>query len=293
MKTEIPLDTMLKRLHLANALCVARPLRPRREGGVGLRAPPRRALRGRSCPASADAAAEGLAGRRLPFLKTVDHFNFTYQSTVRLPLIGSYLSADFVTEGRSLILTGKPGRGKTHLAAAIAYRAIQNPSTRSSSPPRRSSRSSRWLAGMAVSAKPSPSTLTCTCSSSMRSATSRTATTPRTCSSTSSTERHLKRRSMIFTTNKSLDAWGEVLHDDDLAAAIVDRIPERGRLLELDGPSILTKHLGLDDPAAADASTQPARISGIRRQEFSGTHNPVPSSRPRPPSDGGTPPGFS
>lgn len=61
-----------------------------------------------------------------PFLKTVDDFNFTYQSTVRLPLTGSFLSADFVTEGRSLILYDKPGRRKTHLAVAIAYRAIQN-----------------------------------------------------------------------------------------------------------------------------------------------------------------------
>jgi DNA replication protein DnaC len=45
---------------------------------------------------------------------------------VRLALLGSALSADFVTEGRSLIFTGKPGRGKTHLAVAIAYRAIHN-----------------------------------------------------------------------------------------------------------------------------------------------------------------------
>ena len=41
-------------------------------------------------------------------------------------MLGSALAPDFVTEGRSLILMGKPGRGKTHLAVAIAYRAIQN-----------------------------------------------------------------------------------------------------------------------------------------------------------------------
>jgi hypothetical protein len=41
-------------------------------------------------------------------------------------MLSSALAADFVTEGRSLILAGKPGRGKTHLAIAIAYRAIQN-----------------------------------------------------------------------------------------------------------------------------------------------------------------------
>lgn len=32
-------------------------------------------------------------------------------------------------------------------------------------------------------------------------------------------------RPMIFTTNKALSAWGRVLHDDDLANVIIDRIP--------------------------------------------------------------------
>ena len=61
-----------------------------------------------------------------PFLKTIDEFNFTFQSSLRLQTMGSFLSADFVTEGRNLILSGKPGRGKTHLAIAIAAKAIQN-----------------------------------------------------------------------------------------------------------------------------------------------------------------------
>jgi len=41
---------------------------------------------------------------------------------------------------------------------------------------------------------------------------------------------------MIFTTNKPLSEWGKVLHDEDLAAAILDRVLERGRLIHLDGP---------------------------------------------------------
>ena len=36
------------------------------------------------------------------------------------------LGPDFVTEGRALILYGKTGRVKTHLAVTIWYRAIQN-----------------------------------------------------------------------------------------------------------------------------------------------------------------------
>src|SRR5207247_10606126 len=61
-----------------------------------------------------------------PFLKTVDEFDFTCQSGVRLSLLGSALSADFITQGQSLIFSGPSGTGKTHLAIAIAYRAIQN-----------------------------------------------------------------------------------------------------------------------------------------------------------------------
>ena len=41
--------------------------------------------------------------------------------------------------------------------------------------------------------------------------------------------RHLKKRPMIFTTNKPLSEWGKVLHDEDLAGAILDRVLERGR----------------------------------------------------------------
>jgi DNA replication protein DnaC len=40
--------------------------------------------------------------------------------------MGSFLSPDFATEGRCLIPRGLTGRGKTHLAVALAYRAIQN-----------------------------------------------------------------------------------------------------------------------------------------------------------------------
>jgi DNA replication protein DnaC len=50
-------------------------------------------------------------------------------------------------------------------------------------------------------------------------------------------DRYLHQRPMIFTTNKPLAAWGRVLHDPDLAEAILDRVLERGRHIELRGRS--------------------------------------------------------
>ena len=71
---------------------------------------------------------------------------------------------------------------------------------------------------------------------------------------------------MIFTTNKTPNEWGKVLHDEDMAAAILDRILERGRFIHLDGPSGRTRHLNLEEilPLGADR----ARISGINAPEF-------------------------
>jgi hypothetical protein len=57
--------------------------------------------------------------------------------------------------------------------------------------------------------------------------------------------------------------WGRVLHDSDLAQAILDRVLERGRHLELRGPSYRTRHLKLDQHLPAEAhSGHPARSSG-------------------------------
>ena len=78
-------------------------------------------------------------------------------------------------------------------------------------------------------------------------------------------ERHLRRRAMVFTTNKSPKAWGRVLHDPDLAEAIVDRILERGRHIRLDGPSIRTKHL---EPGELEDTHEPTIISGADRPPY-------------------------
>jgi len=59
---------------------------------------------------------------------------------------------------------------------------------------------------------------------------------------------------------------GKVLHDEDLAAAILDRVLERGRFIHLDGPSGRTRHLNLEEALLPAAGR--ARISGIRVPEF-------------------------
>jgi hypothetical protein len=79
-------------------------------------------------------------------------------------------------------------------------------------------------------------------------------------------DRHLRKRPMIFTTNKPLNEWGKVLHDEDMAAAILDRVLERGRFIHLDGPSGRTRHLSLEE--TLPENTKRLRFSGIGGSDF-------------------------
>jgi DNA replication protein DnaC len=204
-----------------------------------------------------------------PFLKTVEEFDFSYQSTVRLQLLGSALSADFVTEGRTLVFIGKPGRGKTHLAVGIAYRAIQHGFevlfvTAAAMIDELSAAFRGGRLGEVLPRYTHPALLVVDELGYLTYGTDAANMLFHVVN-----DRYLHRRSMIFTTNKSMSQWGHVLHDDDLAAAIVDRILERGRLLHLDGPSIRSRHVDLDQDVPSALSTkEPDRISGINRTDF-------------------------
>jgi hypothetical protein len=57
------------------------------------------------------------------------------------------------------------------------------------------------------------------------------------------------------------------LHDEDLAAAILDRVLERGRFIHLDGPSGRTRHLNLEE--ALPEKSERVRISGTHKSKTS------------------------
>src|SRR5215831_17721320 len=201
-----------------------------------------------------------------PFFKTIDDFDFSLQTSLRQPLFASYLGPDFVTEGRSLILFGKEGRGKTHLAVAIGYRAIQNGfetlcATAAELIEDLSNASKRGQLQEALLTYTRPHVLVIDEIGYLSYGPDAANVLFHVVN-----HRHLKKRPMIFTTNKPLNEWGKVLHDADLAAAILDRVLERGRFIQLDGVSGRTRHLKLDEvwPTAADR----ARISGKSVPEF-------------------------
>lgn len=51
-----------------------------------------------------------------------------------------------------------------------------------------------------------------------------------------------EKRSLIITTNLEFSRWGTVFGDDNMAAAVIDRIVHHGRLLQFRGESYRVKH---------------------------------------------------
>ena len=264
------LDVMLKRLHLANARRVWRDLVQRAEREEWSHQALLETLfaeevahrRGTRLARATRAAA-------FPFLRTVEEFDFTYQSTLRLTTIGSLLAPDFVTEGRSVILEGKPGRGKTHLAIAIAYRALQNGfealfTTAAELVDHLSAASREGQLREALAHYVRPHVLVVDEVGYLAYGDDAANVFFHVVN-----ERHIRRRAMIFTTNKHPKRWGAALHDEDLAEAIVDRLLERGRLLRLDGPSVRTRHLPKGELLDDDLdNSNSRRVSGTDAAEF-------------------------
>jgi DNA replication protein DnaC len=68
-------------------------------------------------------------------------------------------------------------------------------------------------------------------------------------------ERYLRGRPILMTTNKPLASWGSVLHDGDLAEAILDRVMERGVHFTLRGKSYRTRHLNQEETTGRPQKT--------------------------------------
>ncbi|EQD43221.1 IstB domain protein ATP-binding protein, partial [mine drainage metagenome] len=125
MTTE--LDAMLMRLHMPTVRRIWSDLQIRAEKeGMGYSTYLRTLMEEEIAHRAQTRVTRMVHQARFPFLRTIEEFDFTFQSSLRKELLGSYLGPEFVPEGRCLVAFGPSGTGKTHVAVAIAYRAIQN-----------------------------------------------------------------------------------------------------------------------------------------------------------------------
>ena len=238
------LDGMLRRLHLPTVRRLYGDLATRAEAdGMSYRTYLETLVAEEIAHRAETRLTRAVRKARFPFLRTIDDFNFTFQTALKLQMLGSYLGPELGSEGKNAIFSGPSGTGKSHLCIAIAYRAIQHgyearfvgadvligELSRAAAKGRLEAALGPYLhphvliideLGYLSHAADAANVLYRVIN-----------------------DRYLQRRPMLLTTNKPLASLGDVLHDGDLAEAILDRLLERGVHFALRGRSYRTRHL--------------------------------------------------
>jgi chromosomal replication initiation ATPase DnaA len=75
-------------------------------------------------PPETDGSQPGSATPSSP-TGAIDDFDFEFQPSVDRKLVEDLASLRFIDENRPVLFLGQPGCGKTHLAVALATRAVE------------------------------------------------------------------------------------------------------------------------------------------------------------------------
>ncbi|HJR54756.1 MAG TPA: IS21-like element helper ATPase IstB [Gemmatimonadota bacterium] len=238
------LDGMLRRLHLPTVRRLHGDLATRAEAdGMSYRTYLETLIAEEIAHRAETRLTRAVRKARFPFLRTIDDFNFTFQTALKLQMLGSYLGPELVSEGKNAIFSGPSGTGKSHLCIAIAYRAIQHGyEARFVGADALIGELSRAAAKGRLDAALAPYLHPHLLIIDELGYLSHSADAANVLYRVIN-ERYLQRRPMLLTTNKPLASLGDVLHDGDLAEAILDRLLERGVHFTLRGRSYRTRHL--------------------------------------------------
>jgi DNA replication protein DnaC len=203
-----------------------------------------------------------------PFRRTIDEFDFDFQPSIDRKVVEDLATLRFIAEGRSLAFLGQPGCGKTHLAVALATRAIEagyrgyfTTADDMVVALSRARTEGNWASKLRLYT--SPSVLVIDDVGLLPMARDAAGTFFHVINA-----RYEKATPTLITTNRGLPAWGELFGDDVVASAILDRILHKAVVLNIRGPSWrMREHQALAEAARRPQDTATAEQRTAAQQE--------------------------
>lgn len=204
---------------------------------------------------------------RLPSVKTLESFDFSFQPSIKREQIESLHELGFVDRKENIVLLGPPGVGKTHLAISLAIASAQRGRrvyygtlVDLISSLEQAQAAGRLAQRLAVLTHPSllvvdeigylPITHTGAVLFFQL------------------MSRRYEKASTVLTSNKDFEQWGEVLGDDVMAAALIDRVLHHCHLVNIRGNSYrMREHTALHQSLLQSDVTEP--VSTARRSRKS------------------------
>jgi len=179
---------------------------------------------------------------KLPSHKTVEDFDFTFQPSINKKTINDCLTCSFIKEHKNIIFIGNPGTGKTHLSIAIGINALMkgykvlftqvsemlNNLNAAKADNSYYQKVDYYLGHdllildeLGFKKLPSYSAD----------------------DFFEIISKKYEKSSVIITTNKSFENWGDIFNDHILASAILDRIVHYSTIIKINGPSYRAKNI--------------------------------------------------